>query len=265
MLNIFWNGKIRARKEKKIARIARKNVGSTYSHVMVQGINKESIFNNGRDKQKYYYYINKIKQQYDILIISYCIMPNHSHFLIKSTNTDELSGFMQKINTKYAMYYNSINNRVGYVFRDRFKLQEITSIEHFYRCVEYIHDNPIKAGMCTKQSEYKYSSFSTMYNCNRDELYARLNDIIKDNVLDNSEKPIDFLEDEVCYKGCEDSIIEEVLRNNKITKYELVGKENQEKLRKIIKILRNEYKIPYRKIGEKLGISREKIRKLNIN
>lgn len=232
---------------------------------MVQGINKESIFNNSKDKQKYYYYITKIQLQYDILIISYCIMPNHSHFLIKSTNIDELSKFMQKINTKYAIYYNEINNRVGYVFRDRFKLQEITSIEHFYRCIEYIHDNPIKAGMCTKQSEYKYSSFLTMYNCNRDELYARLNDIIKDNVLDKSDESIDFLEDEVCYKGYGDSIIEEVLKNNKITKYELVMKENIEKLRKIIKILREEYRIPYRKIEEKLGISREKIRKLNIN
>lgn len=232
---------------------------------MVQGINKDSIFNSSRDKKKYLNYINKIQPQYNILIISYCIMPNHSHFLIKSTDIDELSRFMQKLNTKYAIYYNAINNRVGYVFRDRFKLQEITSIEHFYKCIEYIHNNPIKAGLCAKQSEYEYSSFVTMYNCSRNELYTRINDIIKDKNLEKSETQINFLEDEISYKGCENSIIEEILKNNNVTKYELILKENMEKLRKIIKILRDEYKIPYRKIEEKLGISREKIRKLNIN
>ena len=232
---------------------------------MVQGINKDSIFNSSRDKKKYLNYINKIQPQYNILIISYCIMPNHSHFLIKSTDIDELSRFMQKLNTKYAIYYNRINNRVGYVFRDRFKLQEITCIEHFYKCIEYIHNNPIKAGMCAKQSEYEYSSFVTMYNCSRNELYTRINDIIKDKNLEKLETPINFLEDEISYKGCENSIIEEILKNNNVTKYELIMKENTEKLRKIIKILRDEYKIPYRKIEEKFGISREKIRKLNIN
>ena len=42
-------------------------------------------------------------------------------------------------------------------------------------------------------------------------------------------------------------------------------KENIEKLRKIIRILRDKYKISYRKIEKELGISREKIRKLSIN
>ncbi len=231
---------------------------------MVQGINREDIFNTSKNKDYYLKYIDEVNKQNNIIIISYCIMTNHAHFLIKSDKIAELSDFMKKINTKYAIYYNRINNRVGYVFRDRFKLQEINSIEHFYRCVEYIHDNPIKAGLCNGQDEYKYSSFNAVYNSNRIQLYASLKDIIEESLLRaEQEQQMDFLEVEEYYKGKEDSIIEELLRKNNITKYQLLSNENFEKLKNIIMILKDEYKISYRKMEKSLGISREKLRMIN--
>lgn len=230
---------------------------------MVQGINKEHIFNTDKNKEIYLNFINEINQQYEIFIIAYCIMTNHAHFLIKVDNIEQLSNFMHMLNTKYAIYYNKINDRVGYVFRDRFKLQEISSIEHFYSCVEYIHNNPVKAGMCNSQEKYKYSSFYVLYNKNRIELYDKINEIIKNNL---SSRPVDdsieFLEIKEDYRGKEEFIIEKVLKEHKITKYELLKKQNVEKLKEVILILNGKYEFSYRKMEEKLGISREKLRKL---
>lgn len=231
---------------------------------MIQGINRENIFNTNKRIEKYLSYIKEIQQEYDILIISYCIMTNHAHFLVKVSNVNELSKFMQKINTKYAIYYNKVNNRVGYVFRDRFKLQVITSIEYFYRCVEYIHNNPVKAGICSKQSEYKYSSFPSIYNSDKVKLYKNLEKILKENYLEKtSHDSIKFLEDEDDNKEEKNSIINRILKENSITKYDLLAKENLQKLKEIIYILKNEYGISYREIEKNIGISREKLRKLN--
>jgi len=58
------------------------------------------------------------------------------------------------------MSYNKRNNRVGYVFRNRYYSQMITNEAQLYNCISYIHYNPLKAGIVKKLSEYKYSSYS---------------------------------------------------------------------------------------------------------
>ena len=87
-------------------------------------------------------------------------MHNHSHLLIHSENPEEISKFMQKVNTTYSMYYNKINNRVGYVFRNRFKSQEILDQGQLYTCLRYIHNNPVKANITKTMQEYKHSSYN---------------------------------------------------------------------------------------------------------
>lgn len=141
-------------------RTSRKYLKSYYKHVMVQGIEKQYIF--GEEK-----YINRYKEiildklkESPVTILAYCIMHNHSHILIYSETPEEISKFMQKVNTAYAMYYNKINNRVGYVFRNRFKSQEIFDQGQLYTCLRYIHNNPVKANITKTMQEYKHSSYN---------------------------------------------------------------------------------------------------------
>lgn len=70
------------------------------------------------------------------------------------TNLEELSSLMRKVNTTYAMRYNKINKRKGFVFRDRFFTQAILDEKQLYNCLVYIHKNPINAGICSKMEDY---------------------------------------------------------------------------------------------------------------
>lgn len=144
-------------------RVSRKNLISNYFHIMVQGINKEYIFNSEQNKYKYKKIIKEnllLMQNNAPNILSYCLMDNHSHFLFHSQDFKNLSNFMHQINMHYSMYYNKLNNRVGYVFRDRFKVQEINDMEQLYNCLRYIHNNPVKAKICNSMSDYKFSSYN---------------------------------------------------------------------------------------------------------
>lgn len=133
-------------------------------HIIVQGINKEYIFNQEVDKKKYFNLLKKYYRDYEIDIICYCIMDNHAHLIIYSDNIKNLSFFMKRINSIYAMHYNKKYNRVGYVFRDRFKSILIMTREQLYVCIKYIHMNPVKAKIVEKESEYKYSSYNDYLN-----------------------------------------------------------------------------------------------------
>ena len=145
-------------------RNSRKLLGEILCHHMVQGINKEQIFKSNDDKNKYLFLIKEYYQKFNIDIIAYCIMDNHIHMLLYSDKIQSISNFMKQVNSIYAMYYNKKNDRVGYVFRNRFKSVPIMTREQLYTCIKYIHMNPVKAKIVKKESDYEYSSYNNYLN-----------------------------------------------------------------------------------------------------
>ena len=140
-------------------RISRATSNSKIHHVIVQGINKEYIFNNEKNILYYKKIILKLLKLSNITILSYCIMNNHAHLLIYCEKIEYLSKFMQRLNTSYSQYYNKQYNRVGYVFRDRYLSQDILDQKQLFICLKYIHNNPLKANMVKNIADYKYSSY----------------------------------------------------------------------------------------------------------
>ena len=141
-------------------RNARKNMETSYAHLIVQGINGEYIFQQEEWKKEYKKTLKNKIESTDIEILGYCIMDNHAHFLIYYSEVEKLSDLMRKVNTTYAMRYNKINKRKGYVFRDRFFTQPIMDEIQLYNCLVYIHRNPVSSGMCFKMKDYAYSSYN---------------------------------------------------------------------------------------------------------
>lgn len=141
-------------------RLARKNLESSFIHIIVQGIDRNYIFQNDSLKLAYKTLFKKNLESTNINIIAYCIMDNHVHILLHTENFKEVSKIMQKTNTAYAKLYNKIHQRVGYVFRDRYYVQMILNEVHLYNCIVYIHNNPINAGLVTHPKNYKFSSYN---------------------------------------------------------------------------------------------------------
>lgn len=208
-----------------------------YFHVITQGLNKSYIFKS-KDEIKYYIKLMYcLKDEYNIKIIAYCIMNNHAHILIESSNIKNLSKYMQRLNIRYGIYYNKKHKRVGYVFRDRFKSQGIYSEKQLYNCMKYIFDNPVKAGICKNAKEYTYSNYKEVPIFDEED----------NSFIDEDENKI----------NC-GQIIDEYLKYNNINMHDL--KKDKIRLKELINILHNKYNISLRKIAKETNISREKIR-----
>lgn len=140
-------------------RKARSAIATQYSHIIVQGIEKKFIFKEKYFKELYLSLLKSNLEDTEIEILGYCVMDNHVHIIIYSDNPKELGKYMQKVNTCFAVKYNKINNRVGYVFRNRYYLQPIINERQLFNCLVYIHRNPIKANMVLEYEEYEFSSY----------------------------------------------------------------------------------------------------------
>lgn len=221
-------------------RFPRNYLQTDYLHIITQGINKKYIFEKEEDIKYYIKIMYELTKEQKVKIIAYCIMNNHAHILIQTERVEELSKYMQRLNTKYGIYYNKKYNRVGYVFRNRYKSEGIYSEEHMNSCIKYIYENPVKAGICNKAEEYKYSNYKKVdKNLNMEYIFLEFD---KDNKKEWR------------------SFIDNYLLENNIKVFELI--KDKQKLKNLIKILKDEYNVSLRKISEELNIGREKTRQI---
>lgn len=240
-------------------RVARCLLNTSFFHVMVQGINKEEIFKESKDKEKYLSILNKYKEMYNTLILSYCVMKNHTHMLIYCENTAELSTFMKRVNTTYARYYNLEHDRVGYVFRDRFLSEPIYDERYLYTCINYIHLNPVEAGFVVNAEEYKYSSYKEYIDktgITKEKGFEKFVDV--ENYVLNKEHNDLFMDINIDTE----KIIK--ARTREFCKIENISIENvlkeKEKLKKLINFLRSSNKVTNKEIQNYLGIGEYKFR-----
>lgn len=126
-------------------------------HVIARGNNKEYIFKGGIDKG---YFIKQLKECSETMkyrIYGYVLMDNHYHLIIQ-TMDKKLQEVMHQINNKYSKYFNSKYKRVGHVFQGRYKAALVQDERYMLKLLRYVHQNPVRAGLCKLVKDYKWSS-----------------------------------------------------------------------------------------------------------
>jgi REP element-mobilizing transposase RayT len=118
-----------------MARHAREISRTEIYHIMVRGINKEQIFKKDLYKTKLLETLKEIKTEIDFSIIAYCVMNNHLHLMAKISDAD-LVIVMKKLNVTYAMFYNRLETRYGYVFQGRFRSEAVED-DKYLLCAIY--------------------------------------------------------------------------------------------------------------------------------
>ncbi|MFN8284475.1 MAG: hypothetical protein U0U67_14735 [Chitinophagales bacterium] len=142
-------------------------------HIYNQGNNKQLIF---FQEKNYHYFLNQINKFVKPYcnIIAYCLMPNHFHFLVQTNSfgTDKikhgnieitnLSNGFRRLQSSYAQAINKQENRTGSLFRQNTKSKLIAghSNDYLFTCFNYIHQNPLKAGLVSKMEDWEFSSFN---------------------------------------------------------------------------------------------------------
>jgi len=127
-------------------------------HVMCRGNNKQSIFLDDGDSNKYYFLLAEAKQKYDFDLYAFCFMSNHVH-LVVCERTDSISDIMRYINSGFGSFINWKHERVGHLFQNRFRSEPIENDGYLLSAVRYVHNNPVKAEIVSSPEEYYWNSY----------------------------------------------------------------------------------------------------------
>lgn len=147
------------------------NVKNGYYHIYNRGVEKRIIFKDEQDYKVFLGYLKEYlspppkpedivkiftlqgttfkgiarqpKNYYQkIELVAYCLMPNHFHLLIKQIDKNSMSSFMRSLATRYSMYFNKKNDRVGSLFQNIYKAVYISNESYLLHLSRYIHINP---------------------------------------------------------------------------------------------------------------------------
>jgi REP element-mobilizing transposase RayT len=126
--------------------------------------------------------------------ISYCIMPDHYHILVKS-NVDDylLNNYIGRVQNSFTKTVNGMYKRKGPLWQSRFRAVEIMSSEQLLNTVRYININPCTKKYVDKPEDWVYSSMNYLSNQNNLTNIPEIS-------IDNSSRFRKFITDRIDYQ-----------------------------------------------------------------
>jgi putative transposase len=125
-------------------------------HVIARGNHRQPTFLTEQDYSAYLTRLAAYRQRYGVLLYAYCLMPNHVHLLLQTSETP-LAKFMQGLQQSYTQRFNRVHAKVGHLFQGRYKAIVCERDEYLLTLIRYIHLNPVRAGLVDEPQMYPHS------------------------------------------------------------------------------------------------------------
>ena len=143
-----------------MARLPRLIIPKQPHHVIQRGNNRQLIFREEGDYQRFLVWLKEAARFYEVAIHAYVLMPNHIHLLATPSDPTGLALMMQKVGRFYVPWFNYKYKRTGGLFEGRFRTSLVDTESYFLACSRYIELNPVRAGISPAPLDYPWSSYA---------------------------------------------------------------------------------------------------------
>jgi putative transposase len=141
-----------------MARLPRLVVPHQPHHVIQQGNDRQLIFREPEDYQRFLGWLKESAREYKVAIHAYVLMPDQWQLLATPADADGLAQAMQRVGRYYVPWFNAKYGRSGSLFQGRFKTSVIDSAAYFLQCSLYIELTPVRAQLAGEALAYSWSS-----------------------------------------------------------------------------------------------------------
>ncbi len=125
---------------------------------MMRGINRQNIFEDKEDRYKFLEILKNCKELSSFELLAFCLMSNHVHLLIRIVG-EPLDLVIKRIGSRYVQWYNKKYDRIGHLFQDRFRSENVEDDQYLLTVFRYIQQNPMKAGLEEEPGTYPWNSY----------------------------------------------------------------------------------------------------------
>lgn len=103
-----------------------------------------------------------------IELISFVLMPNHFHLLIREVKEKGIERYMHRVQVSYSKYFNIRYKNTGHHFQGQYKVVHVTDNDQLLYLSTYVHRNPREMiSWRNREHMYPWSSFPDYLGNNR--------------------------------------------------------------------------------------------------
>jgi len=158
----------------------RKQFSGALYHVTSRGNGRGRIFFDDSDRERFLSQLQDCLENYSVGLYAYVLMSNHYHLLVRTAHPN-LSRFMQRLNTSYALYSRYKHRKPGHQLEGRYKAKLVQGDEYLMTLTRYIHLNPVKVKAVRNRGKaelkryleaYRWSSYGGYRDKRRGEAFV---------------------------------------------------------------------------------------------
>jgi putative transposase len=135
-------------------------------------------------------------RRHGVEIWAYCLMPNHVHLVAAPQERDSLHLAIGEAHRRYTRMINFREGWRGHLWQGRFA-SYVMDERHLLACVRYVENNPVRAGLCGRADNWRWSS-AAAHVTGRDDALVMVRPmlrLVKKQWADFLQAPV--LEDEI--------------------------------------------------------------------
>ena len=142
---------------------ARVAPGGIVYHVLNRTAGRFRCFRGRGDFDAFQRIMLEAHKRFPLRVCSYCIMPNHWHFVPWPKRDGELTEFFRWLAHTHAMRWRVAHNTVGYghLYQGRFKSFPVEADDSLLTVCRYVERNALTAGLVQRAEDWQWSSLWT--------------------------------------------------------------------------------------------------------
>jgi putative transposase len=149
----------------------------SYYHLTSRGSDGQAIVRDDLDRLDFLRWLSRIVFAERWRLLTYCLITNHYHLLLRAEETGFATG-MRLLNCGHAHRMNRKHGRSGHLFRNHYSWQPVENDEHLLEAVRYILLNPVRAGICEKPEDWRWSSYRAIADLDLPPDFLALTDVL---------------------------------------------------------------------------------------
>ncbi len=143
-----------------MGRPKRNTPGGMIYHVLNRSNAGMRLFAKKADYKSFEQIIIEATEKHPMRLISYCVMPNHWHFVLWPRKNDDLSKFIGWLTLTHTQRWHAHRKSAGsgHVYQGRFKSFPVEPGNHLVTVCRYVERNPLKANLVDRAQDWQWSS-----------------------------------------------------------------------------------------------------------
>jgi len=128
--------------------------------INVNCFRKRAIFDTPEPRETFLKILEETRRKYEFQVLGYVVMPTHIHLLVSESQSVLLSTAMQVLKQRFS------RTRVlkEHVWEQRYYDFNVFSSQKLIEKLEYIHMNPVNAGLVNMPADWQWSSYRAHFH-----------------------------------------------------------------------------------------------------